>query len=204
MTTFGLPYFFEDTTGLATGPSDFLDIYDRPPYLYLSSSHAYPGPNAKQRVPVDAAREGRTLKIFELGTRALTSSRRPHREDGTPPSAVISLDAGTVKLFGDKTLALERWLRKSSTFGSTLVRQFRGSDGMTYQWSFRTANAHEWACVQLETNCLVAHYDIRSPSEPVYKTSGNVLTVYEHCVHISVELLASLILMRNLQAPSKR
>ena len=41
-------------------------------------------------------------------------------------------------------------------------------------------------CVQLESNMVIAHYDVRSPSQPIYKSSGNVLTVYESYVHISI------------------
>ncbi|KAF8580517.1 hypothetical protein K439DRAFT_298186 [Ramaria rubella] len=204
MTTLGLPYYFEDTTGLPAGPTDFLDIYDRPPFLRLSSSHPVSPistQQAKSRAPDDD--EGRTLKILELGSRTFISSRQQHRDDGTPPSAVLSLDAGrgilgSVKFRGGMAVALERWLKKSNAFGSTLTRQFKASDGMYYQWSFRSVKDHEWACVQLRTNYLVAHYDVRHPAELMHRTSGNVLTVYEHCVHLSVEFLASLVVMRHI------
>jgi len=117
MSTYGRPYFFEDTTGLASGPTDFLDIYDRPPFLRLTTSHP---PNLKGRPTIEATRDGRTLKIFELGSRAL-GSRRLSGEEGTP-SAVISFDSangfiGTVRFRGEKPYAIEKWLKKSSTFG---------------------------------------------------------------------------------------
>ncbi|KIJ31668.1 hypothetical protein M422DRAFT_31679 [Sphaerobolus stellatus SS14] len=203
MTTYGLPYFFEDTSGLPTGPTDFLDIYDRPPFLRVTTSHP---PSLKGRPTLETSRDGRTLKIFELGSNGIGFRR--NREEGTP-SAVVTVDSpsglsGTVKLYGGQAVPLEKWLKKASTFGSTLLRQFRGTDGLYYQWRFRTQDNHEWACVQLQTNIVVAHYDVRSPAKPVYRTSGNVLTIYENCVHMSVEILASLVVMRHLQAFSKQ
>jgi len=191
MTTLGLPYFFEDTTGLVSGPTEFLDIYDRPPFLRLDSSPKLP-----------CTDRSTTLAIYELGARTFVHARRQH---GTPPSAVLTFDrglTGSVRFRTGMAVAMERWLKKSSTFGSTLTRQFKGSDGMFYQWSFRKVPEHEWACVQLGTNYLVAHYDLRSAGEPRYKTSGNVLTVYENWVHLSIELLASLVIMRHIQATS--
>ena len=41
-------------------------------------------------------------------------------------------------------------------------------------------------CVQLGTDYLVAHYDVKSSEEPIYQTSGNVLTVHDNYVHLSV------------------
>ncbi|KAF8522380.1 hypothetical protein JB92DRAFT_2888427 [Gautieria morchelliformis] len=205
MTTLGLPYFFEDTTGLPCGPTDFLDIYDRPPFLRLSTSNTHAQPRNAKSHAVSDDDKGQTLKIFELKARTLTSSRT-RREDG-PPSAVISLDAGrgllgSVKFRGGTGVALARWLKKPTTFGSTLTRQFKASDGMYYQWSFRRIQEHEWACVQLGTNLLAAHYDLKPPTEPIYQTSGNVLTVHENCVHLAVELLASLTIMRHIRSQS--
>ena len=117
MTTYGLPYIFEDTTGLPTGPTDFLDIYDRPPFLRVTTSHP---PTLKGRPTLETSRDGRTLKVFELGSNGI-GSRRIGREEGTP-SAVVTMDSptslvGSVKLYGGQAVPLEKWLKKSSTFG---------------------------------------------------------------------------------------
>lgn len=121
MATLGIPYIFEDTTGLETGPSDFLDIYDRPPFLRLSTSHTQSPTSIGQSRATADHREGRTLKIFELGARSFTSSQT-HSHDGTSPSAVLSLDggrgiSGSVRFRGKTGVALERWLKKSTTLG---------------------------------------------------------------------------------------
>lgn len=91
MSTLGLPYYFEDTTGLASGPTDFLDIYDRPPFLRLSTSHPRSptkssSPKSRSAAssstapaPSDLA-EPRTLKIFELAARTLITMRSPYAQ----------------------------------------------------------------------------------------------------------------------------
>ncbi|GJJ16233.1 hypothetical protein Clacol_010529 [Clathrus columnatus] len=196
MTTYGLPFFFEDTTGLATGPSDFIDIYDRPPFLRLAST--LPQQSSSPEPTSHISSKPRTIRISELGARSLRPAFRTRQSwysdssdsedrDGTTTCALISLENGTIKLFNGKAIPIDQWLKKSSTFGSTLLRHFKGSDGLRYQWCYRSVKNHEWACVELTSGRVVAHYDLRNPEEPVYRTSGNVLTIYEDSVHIAVE-----------------
>lgn len=121
-TAYGLPYFFEDSTGIAGGPSDYLDIYDRPPFLRLTSSHT---PTLKGGRPTpEVLRDVRVLKVFELGSR-FSGARRPGREEGTP-SSVITLESsqravGAVKFHGSNPIPLDKWLKKSSTFGRYII-----------------------------------------------------------------------------------
>lgn len=132
MATHGIPYYFEDTTGLASGPTDFLDIYDRPPFLRLSTTHPHASARHHPSRALSDMPEGRTLKIFELGARTFASSHM-HRHDGSPPSAVLALDggrgsiSGSIKFRGRTGVALERWLKKSSTFGRWVASPFFSS-----------------------------------------------------------------------------
>lgn len=130
MTTFGLPFFFEDTTGLPTGPSDFVDIYDRPPFLRLAST-SLPQTSSQVTTSSSSSRHTptpRTIRISELGARSLRPAFRTRQSwysdssdsedrDGASTCALISLENGTIKLFGSKAVPIDKWLKKSSTFG---------------------------------------------------------------------------------------
>ncbi|KAF8581388.1 hypothetical protein K439DRAFT_1414340 [Ramaria rubella] len=192
MTTLGLPYFFQDSTGLILGPADFLDIYDRPPFLHIDST-----PTRYPNQP-----HSTTLAIYERGTPSYRTTRR-RRDDKSPPSAVLVFNpglTGTVKFRSQMAVPMDGWLKKSNTFGSTLMRQFDGSDGMHYQWSHRSLDGHEWTCIQLPSNYLVAHYDIPSPEETPCLSSGNMLTIDESWIHLAIELFASFSIMRHIHA----
>lgn len=53
-TTIGLPLFLEDTTGFPQGPTDYYDIYDRPPFIHV-------------RNQINLVSKQIKIDIFELG-----------------------------------------------------------------------------------------------------------------------------------------
>ncbi|KAF8520002.1 hypothetical protein BU17DRAFT_47280 [Hysterangium stoloniferum] len=194
MTTYGLPLFLEDRTGRIT-ESDYSDIYDRPPFLRLTQTiypdriarkvYVFESLNHFQSVRLGMMASPEPLAILEFGLR---------NQLGT-----ISFERSQNRRF-----SMERYLRKQSLLGSSLVRSFRASDGIEYTWGFHTTVNQEWTCTNKHTHDLIGHYDLKPPGEPPYSTSGNVLTVYENFRYLAggnpTELLASLIIMRHIQA----
>ncbi|KAI0337484.1 hypothetical protein BDW22DRAFT_1433260 [Trametopsis cervina] len=199
-----LPYFLEDRTGLVAH-SDYDDIYDR---LFLSvSSPSLPCGHA----PSHPQSQPTTLTIHNTGRRSSSSHHpngppRLHRSSSEP---AITLEFGARGALGNVILPahagsegpvpMGQWLRKTSLFSSSLSRKFRASDGAEYRWIHRGAEGQEWTLVD-GREYLVAHYALRPADKPAYSTSGNVLTVYESHVHIVVEILASLTIMRHIEA----
>lgn len=180
-TVYGIPLFFEDKTGKISG-TDFTDIYDRSPFLRLTQ----------------VSQSDRFLRlIHELGS---TSSRGGYSE------AAVTMEFGTDYSLGNiyfgrsssRAMPMDRYLRRLSSSGSSLVRVFRASDGADYVWGYRVNRDHEWTCTNMETMKLISHYDLKPEGEPPYRSSGNVLTVYEEYQHLSIELLASLTIMRHI------
>ncbi|GJJ07960.1 hypothetical protein Clacol_002167 [Clathrus columnatus] len=170
-TTLGLPLFLEDTTGYPLGPTDFSDIYDRPPFIHV-------------RNRVDLILKRIRIDIFELDIGSGRQSRNG-----------ISLHlgpeiAGNVVFLNGVRKYVENWLYENGSGRLVIncspealadvrrVREFQASDQNFYQWSFRTSG-HEWTCTNVKSKQIVAHYDLKSVFEPIYSTSGNVLMVYE-------------------------
>ncbi|KAF8519999.1 hypothetical protein BU17DRAFT_89356 [Hysterangium stoloniferum] len=172
--TLGLPLFLEDTSGFITGPTDFLDIYDRPPFVCVENA-------------MEIAARRTTVFVFD---------KRRHRNSGVTLVFEPGLRCSVTLGKDGRELDIQQWLRNVGP----LLRRFRGSDGELYEWSHKGPSSHEWSCVQLGSNLLVAHYDLKSKHEPRYRTSGNVLTVYERWSKLSVELVASLIAIRHVHA----
>ncbi|KAF5358768.1 hypothetical protein D9758_008570 [Tetrapyrgos nigripes] len=81
---------------------------------------------------------------------------------------------------------------------SSLFRKFIGSDGREYRWSHRTTPGQEWTLTTGTENYLVAHFDLKPPDVRAYDVSGNTLTVHEAFIHLSVEILATLTIMRHI------
>jgi len=182
-----LPYTLEDRTGLQN--TDFDEIYDR---IFLRVA----------RLPQQS--NSLVTMIYNTGQR---SSR--HR-DSLPfrHSPSVTLDFGLDESLGNisfqhlnprPTIPMSRYLRKTSLFGGSLSRKFMGSDGREYRWSHRSVPEQEWSCATAE-NYLVAHYDLKPPDVRAYGTSGNTLTIYEAFSHLTIELLASLTIMRHIAA----
>ncbi|KAJ6599517.1 hypothetical protein B0H10DRAFT_721423 [Mycena sp. CBHHK59/15] len=182
-----LPYVLEDRTGANTA-SDFDDIYDR---LFFH---------------VARPRTGSGVMIYSMARRA---SR--HRDSqpfaGTHNSPAAALEfapdggLGNVSFLqapGPLTLPMARYLRKTSLFGRSLSRKFMCSDGREYKWVHRSVEGQEWTCTSAD-NYLVAHYDLKPADVRAYGVSGNTLTIYEAFAHLSLEMLASLTIMRHIQ-----
>ncbi|KAI0246771.1 hypothetical protein BJV78DRAFT_1277097 [Lactifluus subvellereus] len=188
MTIAGPPsaYFFEDRTGVLAG-SDFDEVYDRA-FLRVSST------------PQRTRTAG--LMIYDMGQRSTSLSDRDGRHFYREPVIVLDFGPkgalGTVHFTkGSVSIPMHQYLRKVSLFSGSLFRKFTASDGKEYKWSHHTFAEQEWTCLDAE-NFLVAHYSLKPPDRPAYGTSGNVLTVYEPFAHLSIELLASLSIMRHI------
>ncbi|KAK0455633.1 uncharacterized protein EV420DRAFT_1272137 [Desarmillaria tabescens] len=179
-----LPYILEDRTGANTG-SDFDDIYDR---LFFRVA----------RSPSQTA-----TMIYNMHRRA--SRHRDSLPFTQDPIVVLDFlhdeSLGTVSFIrpaGRISQAMSKYLRKTSLFASSLSRKFTGSDGREYRWSYRSVDGQEWTCTTGAENYLVAHYDLKKPDVRVYGVSGHTLTIYEAFVHMAVELMTSLTIMRHI------
>ncbi|KAJ7186207.1 hypothetical protein B0H12DRAFT_1246742 [Mycena haematopus] len=201
-----LPYTFEDRTGAHTS-SDFDDIYDRL-FFHVATTPQRSGSSA--------------IMIYSMNRRA--SRHRDSQPFHHTPSAVLEFlpdgSLGNVSFMqpsGTLTIPMVRYLRKTSLFGryvataiscgntpltpqhdSSLSRKFLCSDGREYKWVHRSVEGQEWTCTNAE-NFLVAHYDLKPPDVRAYGVSGNNLTIYEPFAHLTLELLASFIIMRHIQ-----
>ncbi|GBE78870.1 hypothetical protein BKA93DRAFT_830378 [Sparassis latifolia] len=184
-----LPFFLEDRTGVFTG-SDFDDIYDR---LFLRASRS----SEKTAQSADE-----TIMIYNMGRRS--SSQRDYRPTQREPAIVLEFGPQgalwRISFTGSSiSMPMGQYLKKTSMFGGSLSRKFRGSDGEEYKWTYKSVQDQEWTCVD-SRNYLVAHYDLKPPEKPAYRTSGNILTIYEAYADLSVEILASLTIMRHIAA----
>lgn len=91
-TTLGLPLFLEDKTGLITGPTEFIDIYDRPPF-----------------VQVDTTFVAATRRI--LMSISANDGRRRTSKDSVKITLEPSLE-GTVRIKRAGEMELRKWLRR--------------------------------------------------------------------------------------------
>jgi len=183
-----MPYTFEDRTG-DLKCSDFDEIYDRMFLRVTSYPHASP-------------RSANSLAIYVMGRRSTRHQDSRHLE--RHPSAILDfgqshLGLGTVHFTQSPTsrtsIPMVNYLRKTTFFGGSLSRKFRASDGREYKWQHRSVDGHEWICLS-EEGYIVAHYDLRPPNIAVYGISGNTLTIHEAYSSLSVDMLASLTIMR--------
>lgn len=71
----GLPLFLEDTTGYSTGPTDFFDIYDRPPFIHVENRVELVARKTNVHITELNVRHGSPLKHS-----AITLSLRPGME----------------------------------------------------------------------------------------------------------------------------
>lgn len=185
-----LPYFLEDRTGHYTG-SDFDDIYDRLFLRVARSAERYMGQCTDS-----------TIMIYNVGRRS--SSKSDYRPFQRDPAVILQFGPqgalGKISFVGSSvSMPMNQYLKKTSMFGGSLSRKFRASDGEEYKWTYKSVQDQEWSCTD-SRNYTVAHYNLRPPEKPVFSTSGNILTIYEAYANISVELLASLTIMRHIAA----
>ncbi|KAF8444838.1 hypothetical protein L210DRAFT_3611097 [Boletus edulis BED1] len=107
---------------------------------------------------------------------------------------------GTVTIRSGAPIPMDQYLTKLSPLGSSLTRQFTGSDGQEYRWSWRSTKGHEWTCTN-RSQYLVAFYSLKVAGEPDYLgSSGCMLTIDEAYPHLAAEVLASLTIMRHMAA----
>ncbi|TFY66458.1 hypothetical protein EVG20_g4623 [Dentipellis fragilis] len=217
MTIGGLPpaYFFEDRTGLVAD-SDYDDVYDRA-FLRVSSA-----PQRTQNAGLSIYDMGQ--RSTSHGDRrhfyrdpAVVLDFGPNGALGTiwfPRTGVsvpmpqylrkVSMFGGYVSLIAYSLVCHPGGERMWDTrvdpcfvLRRSLFRKFKASDGKEYKWSHRIVADQEWTCLNAE-NYIVAQYNLKAPDRPAFGTSGNVLTVYEAYAHLSVELLATLTIMRHI------
>lgn len=190
MTTFGIPFLFEDRTGNIIN-TEFDDLYDR---MFLGVSNS-----------TDAGARSRgaaTVKIFELGSKS--SPRATFSPNfGRDPTIVLDFGPGGTPgsiLFARQSVSMPMgsWIRKTDAV-KIFERKFCCSDGEEYKWSHQANVEAEWICTT-KSGYTVAQYSFCPPDEEKYtSSSGNVFTVYETHGHIAVELLASLTVVRFMQ-----
>ncbi|KAH7903394.1 hypothetical protein BJ138DRAFT_154195 [Hygrophoropsis aurantiaca] len=184
-----IPYVLEDRTGVMA-MSDFDDIYDR---LFLRVTPHPHLSNANNNVWAIYNMERRSSRHSD--TRHLDRHPSVILEFGTGPGGGL----GTVHFVrppaASLSIPMARYLRKTALFGGSLYRKFTGSDGQEYRWLYKSIEGHEWTCLT-DDNSLVAYYSLRLPSVPAYNVSGNTLTITEAFAHLSIDLIASLTIMR--------
>jgi len=185
MRTESLPYVLEDRSGVYND-SDFEDIYDR---LFL-------------RIAESSRDAGASISmIYDMGRRS--SRKRDSRHFDRQPAVVLEFGGnnalGIVHFRQPLTvfsLPMYQYLRKTTIFGGSLSRRFKGSDGQEYRWNYRSVEGQEWSC--FTNDHLVAHYSLRRPGVPAFHVSGNTLTLHESYVHMAIEIFASLTIMRHI------
>ncbi|KAH9928909.1 uncharacterized protein B0H18DRAFT_999323 [Fomitopsis serialis] len=185
-----LPYYLEDRSGSYAG-SDFDDIYDR---LFLRVSR-----------PPGSATDGppNALMIYNVGRRS--SNQRDYRPLQREPSVALEFGPsgtlGQISFMGTSvSMPMNQYLKKVSLFGGSLIRKFRASNGEEYKWTYKTESEHQWSCTD-SGNYVVAHYNLKPPNKPAFRTSGNMLTINETHASLAIgELLASLTIMRHVAA----
>jgi len=181
----GLPLHFEDRTGYITN-TDFDDMYDRM-YFHVS------------RLPGQTS-----TKIFRMGFRP----SRVRNSLPLPSNPEVSLDFGPHEALGTislslmsyaATLPMTQYLQKTSFFASSTSRKFVASDRREYKWGFRVRPGQEWTCTTMD-NILVAHYDLEKEyTFRMYEASGHNLMVYEDYAQISIDIIASFLIMRHIK-----
>ncbi|KAI0779587.1 hypothetical protein C8Q74DRAFT_1198512 [Fomes fomentarius] len=179
MTTFGMPYFLEDSTGQITG-SDFVDLHNR---MHLSLK-----PTLK-----DAHHAA--YIIYDLSSRASGG-----RGGLLVPLATLDFgphhSLGSIKIGDSEFIPMGHYLMKSP--GGSKSRKFKAADGQEYRWTLQADG--EWQCTNAKNNYHVATYSMKPAGEPQYpSSSGCMLTVEEAYPHLVGELLASLIVMRHIE-----
>jgi len=181
-----LHYVLEDRYAVYN-ESDFDDIYDR---LFIRIA--------------ESSRDAETAvsMIYDMGRRS--TRRRDTRHFERQPSVVLEFGSngalGTIRFMQptrSSPMSMYQYLRKTSIFGGSLSRRFKGSDGHEYRWNYRTVQGQEWSCLDVD-NHIIAHYNLKPPGVPAYQVSGNTLTIHESFIDLAIEIFASLTIMRHI------
>ncbi|KAH7333574.1 hypothetical protein B0J17DRAFT_675898 [Rhizoctonia solani] len=121
---------------------------------------------------------------------------RPDFHGTIAPDAVLDYGAKGIALgsiqYGQNTMPMDKYLKRSSmTSGS---RKFIGSDGMEYKWQ-STGDGCDWSLTNA-AGYHVADYTRSDVLIPGRRTS--CLNICGSWIHISVEIIASLTIMRHI------
>jgi len=177
------PYVLEDRTGVNSA-SDFDDMYDR---IFF-------------RIARPPRRT--TTMVYSMNIRG--SRHRDTLPFNQQPIAMLDFapdeSLGNVTFVQQRNnlvIPMNRYLRKTSLFGGSLLRKFMASDGREYKWGYRVIEGQEWSCTTMD-NILVAHYDLKPPDVRTFDVSGNNLTIYQHFFHLTLEILVTLTIMRHI------
>ncbi|KAI0644701.1 hypothetical protein C8Q79DRAFT_1001959 [Trametes meyenii] len=177
MTTFGLPYFLEDTTGRITG-SEFVDLHNR---MHLSIKQTLRDAQHTAYVIYDHSRSSGASRGLFLPLATLDFG--------------VHNTLGTIKVGDGEHIQMSQYLAKS---GSSRSRKFRASDGQDYRWTLQADG--DWQCTNARSGYHIATYSMKPAGEPQYSgSSGCMLTVEEAYPHLVGELLASLTIMRHIE-----
>lgn len=169
-----MPYFLADKTGLLGG-SEFTDVNDRMRLVYRCTAQDSTG---KAYIIYDSSVTGVPSITLDFGS-----------DDSL----------GTISFGSDRSLPMKKYLTKVSMLGSSKNRKFTGLDGEEYRWKNKS-DEHEWTCYTSQAK-IVAYYDLKLSGEPTYGLhSGCCLSVEEEYGHMACEYLASLMIMRHIDA----
>ncbi|KAF8576003.1 hypothetical protein K439DRAFT_696251 [Ramaria rubella] len=182
MTTNNMDYLFEDTTGDPT-MADFHDVQDR---RFL-------------RVRKTLIRINYTaIQVYDFGSvkPLLYPSEYHHLSRAVLTIHHSGGSIGTIK-YEDWTspIPVEEYLRKSLLSRSN-NRTFTMSNGQEYRWTDNPSLGHAWTCHNSQ-RYLVAHYD-QLESTDTQRPQNYWLSIDQTFIHLTVEILTSLILMRNI------
>ncbi|KAF8519310.1 hypothetical protein JB92DRAFT_2808781 [Gautieria morchelliformis] len=177
-----IDYLFDDSTG-EPAATDFSDLHGR---RFL-------------RVRTTLTRADYiVVQVYDFGAVNHQSNASEYYQQSR---AVLTLhfsgnSLGSVKYeHWRSSMPVEEYLKKSLLSRSS-SRTFAMSDSQEYKWTSDTSLGHTWTCFNAQ-RYLVAHYDVRGHTEPQYpNSSGNTLTVSRTFMHLTIEIVTSLILMR--------
>ncbi|KAH8834363.1 hypothetical protein DL96DRAFT_1456838 [Flagelloscypha sp. PMI_526] len=175
----GMPFYLIDRTGSLTG-SDYVDIYQR---LTLTVRCT--------------ARDASHAAYMIYNDR--TSSTPLAALDFGPKNAL-----GTISFVPSNAssnpiaMSMKTYLDRSGGFpgNNKSTARFSGSDGQEYKWKQHVEEGQDWTCSNVNTGRYIASYG----SDPSGQTSQQLFTLEEDFVHLASEILASLLIVRHIEA----
>ncbi|KAG9006492.1 hypothetical protein FRB94_014352 [Tulasnella sp. JGI-2019a] len=182
----GLPFVLEDKTGSLTNTT-LTDIYGRLT-IRFDESLVRPG-RAVTMVRVVSAETDQAPLVpeavldFDLSNQSTALGSVMY-----PPRQSIPMDAYMQKMPPQQT-------------GGLLCRKFTASDGQEYKWTLihQSQSRAQWTCVTSTTNYFVASYDVVDDHMTGRPGAGSKsFSVTDTWVHLAVELLTSLAILRHI------
>lgn len=187
-------YTFEDRTG-RNYDSDWDDIWER---LYFRVCQEPSSPERTDSLEPNKSK----INIYNVEYRMM---RRDHSHVDFYPNVVLEFNGHNLgQITYDTelykcTFQMGKYIKKTSFFGgSSLLRKFTGSDGNEYKWCHKVVEGQEWTCTTGQNEMIVAHYDLLPEGYVAYRISGHNLVVRNKWAALSIEFLATLIIMRHI------